>query len=277
MSRTVRKSAAPRKDRDPLRSGWFAFQEWIAANSRPILTIGSLALGLTVVFGAIYYFTEYRRERALAAFADAFAKYTATVGEASPGTTASKVTFPDKETKFRDAAQAFERLSQDYGVYSHLGKYYAALSYLELGDDKGLALLTELADGGSEVANEARLALAEQHLKREQYAEAEAVYAKLVDDPKSLPAAFLKTRLALVKERLGKPSEAATLYKQVVDIDRTSPAGIEAEKGLQRVDPKLAASLPPKTPTPQPGAGAFPGGMQPGVGGPGGMPPGLGF
>jgi hypothetical protein len=280
VPRSVRPAPVTHKDRDAFRSSYFSLQEWVAVNSRPILVIGGIAVGLALVVGLVYYFTEYRRNQALAAYADAYSKYTATVG-ASPATPAMPgqptVSFPDTQTKFREAAAAFEKLADDYSGYRDIGRYYAGLSYLENGDDKGLALLQGIADGDSEVANEARLALAEQYLKRGDHANAESLYTKLVEDPKGLPSSFLKTRLGLVKERLTKPAEAAALYRQVVDTDRTSPAGIEAEKGLQRVDPKQAASLPPKAPPAGP-PGGFPSGTFPGAGGAPtpGPPPGFG-
>jgi tetratricopeptide (TPR) repeat protein len=261
VPKPIRQVKSKRRGADPLRSAWHILEEWVEANRRPIAVITGIALFAALAFGIIYYFTEYRNNKALAAFNEAYTKFTATVGTSPPTPglpAANKVTYPDNETKYREAGAAFEKLADGYSAYDDVGRYYAGLSYLEVEADKGLKLLEEVATSASdaEVKNQARLALAERSARDGQFERAETLYQQLIDEPGALPPAYLKGRLALVKERLGKSAEAASLYRQVVDADRDSPAGIDAEKGLQRVDPKQAAALPPKTP-------AGPGGVAP--------------
>jgi hypothetical protein len=253
----IRQVRTKRKDEDALRSAWHVLEDWVEANRRPIGIITSIAAAGAILFGLIYYFTEYRHNKALAAFNGAYSKFTATVGTApaTPGVpAANKVTYPDKETKFREAAAAFEALASDYSSYEDVAHYYAGLSYLEVEADKGVKLLEGVASSGDlEVRNQARLALAEHFARNGELERSEALYQQLVDDPGPLPAGYAKVRLAAVKERLNKNAEAASLYRQVVDAERDSAAGTEAEKGLQRVDPKQAATLPPKAPPTGPG------------------------
>jgi tetratricopeptide (TPR) repeat protein len=169
-----------------------------------------------------------------------------------PPATTDKVTYPDNQTKYTEAAAAFEQLANDYSDYRDVGHYYAGLSYLQISPDKGIPLLEALSAGTSDVRAEATLGLAEYYDKAGTYDQAEQYYQKLADNPGKLPRMYVLNQLAAVKERLNKNSEAAALYKTVVDVDRNSAYGTEAEKGLQRVDPAAAAALPPKAPSGNP-------------------------
>lgn len=251
-TKSIRQGSRRRKDTDPLRSAYHVLEEWFEENRRRILVIGGIALGLTLLFGLLYYFLDYRREKALNAYADAFKKFTATVSAdpakapAAPGT----VTYPDEATKYNEAGAAFEKLADDYSSYDDLGHYYAGVSYLHTDSAKGVKLLEDVAKGSSDVRPQAVLALGEYYVQQGQFEQAESYFKQLDEKPGALPVQYVKTRLGYAEEKLGKPAEAAALYKAAIDIDRTSPTGVEAEKGLQRVDPKQAAALPPKTPPP---------------------------
>lgn len=250
MSRSIVHVRRKKKDTDPLRSAWHVLEDWMEFNRQRILTIAGVAVGLVAVVGLAYYLLDYREEQRLRAFSAAFDKFTATVGTqpaATPGLPSKKVNYPDEQTKYAESAAAFEQLANDYSAYSDLGRYYAGVSYLHTADsDKGVQLLQGLADGGSDLRYEARLALGEQFEKVGAYDKAEEYYQKLSDDPGKLPRFYILNQLGSVKERLNKPAEAAPLYKLVVDADRNGAFGPDAEKGLQRVDPAAAAALPPK-------------------------------
>jgi hypothetical protein len=251
VTRSIVHVRRKKKDTDPLRSAWHILEDWVELNRQRILAISGIAAALVLLFGLGYYFFDYRHDKQLAAYAAAFDKFTATVGASTttPGMpTANKVTYPDEQTKYTESAAAFEQLANDYSSYRDLGHYYAGLSYLHTDADKGTQMLQAIADGSSELRYEARLALAEQYAKTAAYDKAEQYYQQLSDDPGKLPRFYIVNQLAGVKERLNKPAEAAPLYKLVVDADRNSPYGTDAEKGLQRVDPAAAAALPPKTP-----------------------------
>ena len=273
MSRSIVHVRRKKKDTDPLRSAWHILEEWVEVNRQRILVISGITAGLVAIFALGYYFFDYRHEQRLGAYAAAYDKFTATVGPAGaapsvPGMPAmpgaKKVNYETEEAKYTDAAAAFEQLARDYSDYRDVGAYYAGLSYLKVQPDKGVSTLEGLASGSSDLKAEARLALAEHFDRAGDFAKAEQHYQALADDPGKLPRFYVLVQLGQVKERLGKPAEAAPLYKVVLDTDRTSTFGTEAEKGLQRVDPAAAAALPakaaPSGPAPysvqQPGGGA---------------------
>ena len=251
VSRSIVHVKRKKKDADALRSAWHILEDWLEVNRERIVTIGGIALGLLLLVAVLYYVFEYRAELQQRAFSEAYEKFTATVGStpAQPGVFGGTTkTYPTKEEKYADAAKSFEQLADDYSVFDHVGRYYAGLSYLEIEPDKGVKHLEEVAGSDAEIAREAQLALGEYFLRSGDNARAEQQFEKLSNDPGNLPRFYILNRLASAKERLGKPAEAAGLYKQVVDAERNSEFGIEAEKGLQRVDPAAAAALPPKTP-----------------------------
>jgi tetratricopeptide (TPR) repeat protein len=249
VSRSIVHVRRRKKETDPLRSAWHVLEDWVEVNRQRILTIAGVAAGLVALVGIAYYFIDYRQEKQLTAYSTALDKFNATVGAptpTTPGLPSNKVTYPDEQTKYADSAAAFDQLANDYSAYRDLGHYYAGLSYLHTDADKGVQLLDQLAQGTSDVRYEARLALGERFVQTGDYAKAETYFQQLSDDPGKLPRFYVLNRLGMIKERLGKPAEAAPLYKLVIDADRSSAFGTEAEKGLQRVDPAAAAALPPK-------------------------------
>jgi tetratricopeptide (TPR) repeat protein len=254
VSRSIVHVRRKKKDTDPLRSAWHILEDWVEVNKDRILMISGIAAGLVAVVAVAYYFFDYREEKRLAAYSAAYDKFTATVGSSTPSMPGlggpNKVTFPDEQTKFAESGAAFEKLASDYGTYRDIGHYYAGLSYLHTDAARGEQLLQELADGSSDVRYEARLALAENYAATGANDKAEQRYQQLADDPGKLPRLYILNQLGAVKERLGKPAEAAPLYKTVIDADRNGSFGPDAEKGLQRVDPAAAAALPPKTTAP---------------------------
>ena len=265
MSRSIVHVRRKKKDTDPLRSAWHILEDWVELNKDRILTISGIAVGLVAIVALAYYFFDYREQKRLAAYSAAFDKFTATVGAApaTPGLAApNKVTFPDDQTKYAESAAAFDKLASDYGTYRDLGHFYAGLSYLHTDAARGEQMLQELADGSGDTRYEARIALAEHYAATGANDKAEQLYQQLSDDPGKLPRFYILNQLGAVKERLGKPAEAAPLYKTVLDADRTGIFGPDAEKGLQRVDPAAAAALPPKAGAP--GGGPAPYAVQQG-------------
>jgi tetratricopeptide (TPR) repeat protein len=268
VSRSIVHVRRKKKDADPLRSAWHILEDWLEFNRQRIVVIGGITVGLVALVALGYYFFDYRGEQRQAAFAAAFEKFTATVGTApaTPGMPAAKkVNYETEEAKYTDAGAAFEQLANDYSAYHDIGRYYAGLSYLKVQPDKGIGLLEPLASGSSDARYESRLALAEHFDRAGDYAKAEQYYQQLADDPGKFPRFYILNQLGQVKERLSKPAEAAPLYRVVIDADRNSAFGVEAEKGLQRVDPVAAAALPPKAaptgPAPysaQPSGGGMP-------------------
>jgi len=269
VSRSIVHVRRKKKDTDPLRSAWHILEDWVEFNKDRILTISGIAVGLVAIVAVAYYFFDYREEKRLGAYSAAFDKYTATVGATPPATpgmpTQNKVTFPDDQTKYTESAAAFEQLANDYGAYRDIGHFYAGLSYLHTDAAKGEQMLQGLADGTSDVRYEARLALAEHFATTGANDKAEQVFQQLSDDPGKLPRFYILNQLGATKERLGKPAEAAPLYKTVLDADRNGPFGADAEKGLQRVDPAAAAALPPKGGANGPAPFSVQQGNQPGI------------
>jgi tetratricopeptide (TPR) repeat protein len=283
VSRSITKVRRKKKDADPLRSAWHILEDWLEVNRRQIVTLGGIAVGTVLVVGLLWYFLDYRKQVQLQAFNDAYSKFTATVGPAPAAPAAAgvtPVTFPDAQTKYTEAANAFEKLGSDYSSFRDVANYYAGVSYLEIRPERGVELLQPIADGTSELRYYARLALGEYYSKSGAFDKSEPILQKLSDEPGPIPRFYILTRLGKVKESLSKPGEAAPLYKMIVDADRNGTYGPEAERGLQRVDPAAAAALPPKN-APQPGGNPSntviqggPGGSVPGMP-PGGLPGGM--
>ena len=110
MSRSIVHVRRKKKDADPLRSAWHILEDWLEVNRERIVRIGAIALGLVLVVALLYYFLEFREQQRQQAFADAYEKFTATIGAPPaglPGAAAAK-SYPDAQAKYGDAGAAFE-------------------------------------------------------------------------------------------------------------------------------------------------------------------------
>lgn len=232
---------------DPMVRFYESTQEWLQERGRP------LGIGVMVVVGAVLlylagtYFFDYRRTNAESAFAAASEKFNAQVQSATVATTAPMTakTYPDEQTKWKESAEAFEKLASEYsGYYGSIGRYYAGVSYLHIEREKGVALLEQVAAANDKPTSDlARLALAENCSSNSEYEKAISLYQQLLGQAESLRPA-IQLGLGRAYEKSGDAQKAAEAYFEAAKLDRSSPVGAEAELCLKRVDPSRIKDLP---------------------------------
>lgn len=259
MAKTVRKRGRVSvKDmkfkNDPMIRFYESTQDWLQERGRPIvIAIGVLA-GIIVLYVAGSYFFDYRKANAEAAFGQAVEKFTATVQDpatAAPATTPTVgKTYFDEQTKWRESAEAFERLADDYsGYYGSIGRYYAGVSYLHLDRDKGIALLQQVADQNDQPTSDlARLALAEAYAASGDTDKAISLYQQLLSSSSSMKPA-VQLGLAKAFEKAGDTQNAVEAYLEVAKSNRSSSAGAEAEKRVAALAPGRVKEIPPAATT----------------------------
>src|SRR5262249_22051848 len=124
---------------DPMVRFYEKTQDWLQDRGRPFVIGVGIIAGLVLLYVAGSYFFEYRKNKAETAFAEALEKFNGTVQDTSTvsSTPPTGRTYSDEETKWRESAEAFERLAKDYSsYYSAIGRYYAGVSYLHFDRDK---------------------------------------------------------------------------------------------------------------------------------------------
>jgi tetratricopeptide (TPR) repeat protein len=236
---------------DPMVQLYDRTQEWLQEKGRPfVIGIGVIA-GLILIYVAGSYFFQYRKASAETAFGAAIEKFNAPVQDAgTPATTPTPVSYNDEATKWRESADAFEKLASDYsGYYGNIGRYYAGVCYLHFDRDKGLAILEQVAGKNDQPTSDlARLALAENYAANGENEKAISLYQQLLSSSSNLKPA-LEVALGRAYERAGDTEKAVEAYLEAARPDRSSEAGAEAEKRLKALAPDRLKDLPPPSST----------------------------
>jgi tetratricopeptide (TPR) repeat protein len=237
---------------DPMVRLYDKTQDWLQERVKPIKTAAIVIAGLVVIYTAGYYFLAHRQQQAARAFAAAFEKYNAQLAETPPVNPTTKV-YTDEKTKWQETAEAFEHLAQDYpSYYGTIGRYYAGIAYLHFDRDRGLQVLKQVADKNDQPTSDlAALALAENYVAAGELQQALSLYEKLLNSP-SVPRQVIQLGMGRVYEKSGDTEKAVEAYFEAARADRTTAAGLEAEKRLSVLAPSRIKELPEPAAPPLP-------------------------
>lgn len=234
---------------DPMIRFYEKSQDWLQERGRPIVIAIGVIVGVVVLYVAGSYFFEYRKTNAEAAFGVAVEKYNAQVIDPTvPATTPpTGKTYTDEQTKWRESAEAFERLANDYsGYYGSIGRYYEGVCDLHLDRDKGRSVLEQVAAKNNQpTADFARVALAENYAASGDTDKAISLYQQVLSSSAVLkPSA--QVALGRIYEKTGDTQKAVEAYLEAM-AERATDAGAEAEKRLSALAPERLKELPPAT------------------------------
>ena len=237
---------------DPMIRFYERTQDWLQERGRPfVIAIGIIA-GVVLLYVAGSYFFEYRKTKAETAFAEAVEKFNAPVQDpASSSAPPTGKFYNDEQTKWQESADAFERLANDYSsYYGAIGRYYAGVCYLHIDRDKGISMLEQVAGKNDKPTSDlARLALAENYAANDDNEKAISLYQQLLSSSANLKPA-VEVGLGHVYEKAGDKEKAVEAYLEAAMPDRSSEAGMQAEKRLQALAPDRLKELPAPTTLP---------------------------
>ena len=232
---------------DPMIRFYDKTQDWLQERGRPLVIAVGIVAGLVLLYAVGSFYFGYRKSSAQAAFAQAVEKFNAPVQDPATPTTAPPTGkyYSDEETKWRESAEAFERLANDYsGYYGAIGRYYAGASYLHFDRDKGMSLLEQVAKMNETPTSDlGRLALAENYAANGDNEKAISLYQQLLSSAPNLKPA-VEVGLGRVYEKTGDIEKAVEAYLEAAKPDRSSGAGAEAEKRLSAIAPDRLKDLP---------------------------------
>jgi len=256
------RASAQSLKRDPLMAQYLATSAWVKERSSPIVKWSVIAAGLIAIGALGWWFFSSRAKNAAESMARAMATHRAIVQNPLPSIP-GQVAFTTEDEKHRAAYQAFTQAANEYPSYNgDTARYFAAVHQLYFEPDKAEATLKELAQKGSEVGAQARMALAQRYEAVGKNDDAIAEYQKLKAAPGQIPPALIDLSMARVYETMGKTKEAVDLYFAIANNKdlRSSDVGEAAVDRLAAIAPEKVDQLPPLEPTgPRfPGAGAMP-------------------
>lgn len=238
---------------DPMIRFYDKTQDWLQERGRPLVVAIGVIAGLILLYAAGSYYFDYRKSNAESAYAQAIEKFIAPVQDPTvPSTTPTAgKSYTDEETKWRESAQAFESLANDYSsYYGAIGRYYAGASYLHFDRDKGISLLEQVGNMDEQPTSDlARLALAEHYAANGENEKAISLYQQLLSSSPNLKPA-VEVGLGRVYEKTGDIEKAVEAYLAAAMPDRSSGAGAEAERRLSAIAPERLKDLPPPSTQP---------------------------
>ena len=229
---------------DPLMDHYMTTRSWVKERTRPLLT-GLVVAAVIVAAVLLFFMFRSRRERAAAeVLGQGFNIGAATVANPIPPNTPG-FAFTSEDEKNRRAYEAFEKAARDYPSFNgELGRYHGAIHQLNFDAPKAEATLKELSAGSSDVASQARLALAHYLEKNARFDEALAVYEQLKAKPGPIPPSAIDFGIARTYDAMGKTKEAVELYFKVATETKRTGIGALAVNRLTVLDPARIEDVP---------------------------------
>jgi tetratricopeptide (TPR) repeat protein len=238
---------------DPMIRFYEKTQDWLQERGRPIIIVTGIIAGLIVLYVAGHYYFQYRESKAAAAYSQALEKYKAIMPVTQDPTGMTPLAPGDDQTKWQEAAAAFEQLASDYsGYYGTIGRYYAGVCQLRLDPARGLSLLQEAANQNDQPTSDlARLAMAEYHAAQSEAQEAEKaipIYNQLLNSTAALKPA-VHYALGKVYEKVGNTQSAIEAYFEAAKAESPFTTRQQAGERLRALAPERLKELPPITST----------------------------
>lgn len=208
-----------------------------AAEHRDKLLWGALAVAavLAIVIGLSTYMSS-RNQRANLDLADAMRTYNAGIGPANPAQP-NELTFPTTADRAKAAHQKFEQVADKYGSTDagKIARYMGGVTAVQMGDNAMAEreLKRAIDDGGQDVAALARMALAGVYRSTNKDSQAADLYKYVIDHPtNSVGKSAAQLELASLYEQK-QPTEAVRIYQQIQKDDAQSAAAQTASARLQ--------------------------------------------
>ncbi len=213
-----------------------AIRDFFGENLKRLLMGSGVSLLVAGIVVAAFFYVRHRQAQAGEALARAMEAFHAPVTPTAPANP-NLLYFKTAEEKYQEAAQRFTEVSGRFSRYSsgRWARYYSALSQRELGKlpeaEKELGSLT--GEGNSELAAQAKVALANIYRESGRNAEAEKLYRELENHPTST-VPKVRVQLALAELYLKtNPPQAVEIFKQIQKDYPGTAVGDLATKVLQ--------------------------------------------
>jgi predicted negative regulator of RcsB-dependent stress response len=233
-----------RKDlkKDEIRDKFVQGVESVASHQQfAYLVVGVvLVVGLSV-FGWNNY-SQRQTAKAAAALDDAMKVFQARIRAAGETPAPAEITYVDEKNKFTDSEKKFLTVASQYGRTNpgKVANYYAALSEIQLKrfDDAEKHLKELVSSGDENLKGLAEFQLALVYDENGKSTQAADLFKQLVDKPTEfVPKALVLLTLA-DHYRASDPTQASKLYNQVKTDFPDTPAAEQADQGLELLNAK---------------------------------------
>lgn len=223
--------------RDEVRETFTHGAEAVASHKTGVaVAVGVIAIVLAAIFGWRYY-AAHQTTAASAALGDALTVYNARIRTAAEPAVPNEVTYVDEKNKWQDATKKFDDIVGKYGRTrpGQQAEFYSAICYENLGSyaqaEKDLKAVEDAGD--ADLAPLARFQHAELYDRMGKPTDAANLYHQLLTTSSVLvPKPLVMLGLANVYAKTN-PSEAAKMLNQIKSEFPGSAAADEADKRLE--------------------------------------------
>lgn len=213
-----------------------ATPSWLAGNRQLVIrfSVVAVVLLLLLLIGSIW--ASNRAEKAQIAFSNAMDVYDAPVQQAGQPPIPNVKVYPSSAARARDANPLFRDVAGKYGLFKAgaNARYFAGLTAEDMGDNTAAeADLKKVADGhDAGLAALGKMALASLYRNTGRQSQAAELYRGVIDHPtQTVSANAARLALAASEEKMD-PQGAHELYAKVKDSDKTTAAGQIATQKL---------------------------------------------
>jgi tetratricopeptide (TPR) repeat protein len=227
---------------DQIRETLVHGAEAVVSHQKPLwIGVAVVAFVLVAVFGWRFY-SERQTGKAAAALETALEAFHARIRTPSEPAAPGESTYFDEKNKFEDAAKKLTEVADNYSRTrpGRTARYYAGLSYVQLGKSDEAEKAFRAAESGSdaELSALARFQLAQLYTRAGKSEQAVQLYQQLLDKPATMvPKPVVMLALA-DHYRATKPAEAIKLLNQLKAEFPESALVEEADKRLEGFAPK---------------------------------------
>ncbi len=211
--------------------------EYVEEHRSQLIKYAGIALAVLVIAAGAWYFTKTRREGRMADLKQAFRTYNAVIGESNNPAVKS---FPTEEARQKAIVAEITPIATKYSGSEEgaVASYLLGVNAADQGrmDESEKLLKTAIADGGTQYASLAKLALADVYAAQGKPADAEKLLRELVNSP-----------TVLVSKDQATISLARVLSKSKPDEARKLLEPLRSETGAgSRMAVRMLAELPQK-------------------------------
>jgi tetratricopeptide (TPR) repeat protein len=215
---------------------------WMEENRAAVAVAGVAVLVVIGIAIGGYLMYQARSEKAAAAFGAALKTYQSPIRPINAPPDPSTESYANAQERAQAANKAFLAVADQYSTTQdgRNARYYAGLTYEDLGQNASAEDSLKKAEGGSQdISNLAKVALASLYHSTGRDPQAITEYNDVIAHPSTtVPVNLGKLDLASFYESTGNMAEARKLWAQVKDADKTGAAG-------QIATEKLSGKTPP--------------------------------
>ncbi len=198
------------------------------------LSVAAVALIFVAIAGSIW--VSNRSQQAQIAFSNAMDVYDTPIHQAGQPPVPNVKMYPSASARAKDANPLFLDVANRYGLFKAgaNARYFAGLTAEDLGDKAGAeANLKQAANNhDAGLSALAKMALASLYSNSGRQTQAASLYKEIIDHPTIIVSANA-ARLALAaSEESTNPQDARVLYAKIKDSDKTTAAGEIATQKL---------------------------------------------